>query len=232
MNNKHFNEYTAKRQYATEQHDHRRFHVPLLVGNWSRHGIHTTRIVRLTGQVTTEHRTDKCQWQNDKHADAGDGDLNTSVVNGTNECPARTHHDCEGNGARCMIVDSDEVDNKRRATDECRQEKCADNHLLDPVLTAKSCVHTATSVTVHRVTLQRTRISPLTKVSRACSTCLCACTRAHSLCVQLADNCKQSYNECHGGYLVASTDARREQQRVCRWAEDVAVHLFPPVFIA
>jgi hypothetical protein len=56
--------------------------------------------------------------------------------------------------------------------------------------------------------------------------------RAHALCVQLADNCKQDYNECDGGHLVASPDTRREQQRVCRRPEDIAVHLFPPVFIA
>ena len=50
-------------------------------------------IVWISSQVSTEHCADQGEGEDDEDADAGDG-----------------HHGAEGDGARGVVVDRDEVD--------------------------------------------------------------------------------------------------------------------------
>jgi len=49
--------------------------VPFLLRDDSLYGINTTRVIGLTGNVPSKHGSNKSQWQNDKQADAGYGNL-------------------------------------------------------------------------------------------------------------------------------------------------------------
>ena len=52
-----------------------------------------------------------------------------------------TDHGEEGDGPRGMVVDGNEVDEEGKATDQGREERSTNKHLLDPYLAYMGCIH-------------------------------------------------------------------------------------------
>lgn len=129
----HFNENRSERQHAAQQYDDGRLHKPFLLRYRTGHGVDATREIRLTVQISTDHRSNQIQRQYDKETNARNSD-----------------HRHERNGTRRMIVNGNEIDEKCGATHTGRYEKCGQKHLTNPYATALASVQTAAKVSVHR----------------------------------------------------------------------------------
>ena len=64
----HFNEDGAKRQDTSQQHDIEGLHEPLLLRDGFGHSVDPTRVVRLTGYVTSHYSAHQVQGQDHKQA--------------------------------------------------------------------------------------------------------------------------------------------------------------------
>lgn len=129
----HFDKYRSEWQDTAQQYDDGRFHEPFLLGNWSRHGIYATREIRLTVNVSADHCSEQRQRQYDENANTRNG-----------------QHRAERYCARCMIVDGNEIDEKRCAAHEKWYQKGGHKHLSNPHSSAQPRVQRTAKVAVNR----------------------------------------------------------------------------------
>ena len=94
--------------------DDGRFHEPFFLRYGSRHRVDPARVIRRAGQIATEDGSDQSQRENDEEANTRDGD-----------------HRTERDRPRSVVVNSDEVDEKRGSTNRCRQQEGGQNHLQE-----------------------------------------------------------------------------------------------------